>query len=222
MARLTLLFIAILMVTQVTSVHLSFAHFLYELEGMQWALRQHWFTETVMHTGVRHLNSVLVASLLLLFGRDCIRYGWTPRTQNRGLLILSVLTSFGLIAYLKTVTQLDCPWDLVEFGGTRPYYGLFQLKPSFIEAGKCFPAGHASIGFAWIALYFYWRERKPKRAMIALVTSLTVGFGLGFIQQLRGAHFFIDDITSAFIALWVATIFFNIVNRKPSEAKTYA
>ncbi|MGP1692880.1 MAG: phosphatase PAP2 family protein, partial [Giesbergeria sp.] len=56
-------------------------------------------------------------------------------------------------------------------------------------SGKCFPAGHASAGFAFVGGYFALRRSRARAAWIWLGSVLVAGFALGFSQQMRGAHF---------------------------------
>ena len=189
--------------------HIWFAQQLFDAQGSQWLLRNHWLTEDLLHRGVRNLNTMIIVALLVAIVWRIWVNGLTDINQRRLKLLASLLASFALVAYLKYVLQMDCPWDLERFGGSKPYYPLWAVKPTYISAGQCFPAGHASIGFAYIALYFYWRPYRPFAAKIALICALTLGTLLGFTQQLRGAHFFIDDISTAVICSVVAWLIFN-------------
>ena len=62
-----------------------------------------------------------------------------------GYLALSGPLATGVVALAKTATAVDCPWDLLRYGGTHVYRGLFDAHPA-AAGGSCFPAGHASAG----------------------------------------------------------------------------
>lgn len=194
-------------------VDFALSNFWYQLQGQSWALQHHWLTEDVLHQGVRTLNQLLIAALLLHFvlrlGLQQYRWvrgqtatnrasNWTKaRHQAHGRLLLSLTLSLAGVAIIKHNLPMDCPWDLQAFGGTQTFTGLFANWPANRAPNACFPAGHASIGFAWLGLYFFCLQLYPALARPALMLSLTLGFGLGLVQQLRGAHFISHDITSA-------------------------
>jgi len=51
--------------------------------------------------------------------------------------------------------------------------------------GRCFPAGHATNGFAFIGGWFALRATYPKAARVVLVASLCVGGGMGVLGPTR-------------------------------------
>lgn len=191
----------------------ALSSFWYQLQGQSWTLQHHWLTEGVLHQGARTLNQLLIAGLLLHFVWQLTRQqyrrvrglaaahrasNWTPsRQQAHGRLLLSLTFSLAGVALLKHSLPMDCPWDLQAFGGTQSFTGLFSNWPANRAPNACFPAGHASIGFAWLGLYFFCLQLYPKLTRPVLMLSLTLGFGLGLVQQLRGAHFISHDIASA-------------------------
>src|SRR3546814_397850 len=77
-------------------------------------------------------------------------------------LALAVLLSTSVVAWMKSWTHVDCPWDLVGFGGTRSYHDLLAALPAHVPHGHCFPAGHASAGYAWVALFFFFGRTRPR------------------------------------------------------------
>lgn len=194
-------------------VDFALSTFWYQLQGQSWALQHHWLTEDILHSGARSLNQLLIGTLLLHFvfqlGRQQYRrvrgfavcgqpQRWTKaRQQAHGRLLLSLTLSLAGVAVIKHSLPMDCPWDLQAYGGTETFTGLFTNWPANRAPNACFPAGHASIGFAWLGLYFFCLQLYPTLAKPALMLSLTLGFGLGLVQQLRGAHFISHDIASA-------------------------
>lgn len=190
-------------------VDFALSAFWYQLQGHSWTLQHHWLTEDILHRGVRNLNQLLVGAFLLHFlfrfcqqhyrrARGLTAAHWeSHRQQAHGRLLLSLTLSLAGIAILKHSLPMDCPWDLQAFGGTQPFTGLFSSWLASRAPNACFPAGHASIGFAWLGLYFFCLQLYPTLAKPALLLSLTLGFGLGLVQQLRGAHFISHDIASA-------------------------
>lgn len=179
----------------------------YALQGQQWLWQQAWLTETVLHQGARSVNQLIVTGLLLhyLLRRFGARFGtrfgfalWPQaKLQAHGRLLLSLTLSLAGVALLKQLLPMQCPWDLPAFGGSQTFTPLFSAWPAGQAKIACFPAGHASIGFAWLALYFFCQQLYPALARPALWLAVVLGLVLGLTQQLRGAHFFSHDIASA-------------------------
>lgn len=178
------------------------ANHLYAWEGGHWALQDNLITSTVIHEAGRRLSmlawvAVLVATILAFRN---------PRmTLWKGPLLrlcLSVLLATVIVALMKRLTHMDCPWDLANYGGRHPYRALFAPHPTNIKTSGCFPAGHAGAGYSWVALYFFFLSVKPQWRRIGLGIGLGAGLVFGFAQQLRGAHFLSHDVWTLMIC-WV-------------------
>ncbi|QJW84804.1 hypothetical protein HK414_17725 [Ramlibacter terrae] len=70
--------------------------------------------------------------------------------------------------------------------------------------GRCFPAGHASSGFALFGGYFAWRGVDARTAHRWLAGAGAGGLVLGLAQQWRGAHFMSHTLWTAVVCWWVA------------------
>lgn len=199
----TLLF----MLAYTAGLDFTLASALYQMQGESWLLQHHWLTETLLHRHFRTLNEIVVLSLLACWlWRHFARKDQSKKQQALGVLLLSLLLSFAAVAVLKRLLPMECPWDLQQFGGNSRFWGLFATRPDSVPDNQCFPAGHASIGFAWLALYYYWRELKPQKAWQGLLIGAAAGLLLGFVQQLRGAHFISHDIATAAICWLIPTV----------------
>lgn len=109
--------------------------------------------------------------------------------------MVAPLAASALVLLGKRTTGVDCPWDLQPFGGDLPYTPLLQQLFSG-GAGACFPAGHASAGYAWLALHFAAATAAPRWRYPLLAVALGLGGIFGITQQLRGAHFLSHDLWS--------------------------
>lgn len=180
--------------------HLSRA--LFAWEGYRWLLREAMLTEAVIHRGGHALSIAawLAALAAWLFAR--LRASALQRPLAH--LLLSVLVSTLLVSWLKSWSNMDCPWDIDGLGGTRPYLDLLDLRPQYLPQGRCFPAGHASGGYAWVALYFFFLSVRPAWRWRGLAIGLGVGALFGLAQQLRGAHFLSHDLWTLAICWCVA------------------
>ncbi|HEX2011069.1 MAG TPA: phosphatase PAP2 family protein, partial [Roseateles sp.] len=131
------------------------------------------------------------------------RLRWSARLQ----LVLSGWLAVLLVSLLKGVNATSCPWDLQQFGGVARYVphwlGFWRGDGG---GGHCFPAGHASAGFAFVGGYFAFRGVDARIARRWLAAALAAGLLLGLSQQLRGAHFMSHTLWSAWLcwsAAWI-------------------
>jgi membrane-associated PAP2 superfamily phosphatase len=97
---------------------------------------------------------------------------------------LMVLASPILVAYLKSVTGVECPKDLLDFGGDKHFIPFMQSL--FMGSGRCFPGGHVSAGFGLYPVMALCNEKKRRFAFF-LITAL--GFSMNIYQLARGYHF---------------------------------
>ena len=114
-----------------------------------------------------------------------------------------------VIATLKGVTHVSCPNQLSLFNGDLPYLNLWQDIISRTPV-RCFPAAHASAGFALYG-FAYLPSFQRYRVKIIMVASL-LGWTMGLYKMAIGDHFFSHTLVSMLLA-WtlacaIATIFF--------------
>ena len=193
----------------------------YALQGQHWLLRDHWLTEQVLHKGARQLNYLLTAVVLLLTIRALRQYRTAPQlARSYVALALSLLSAFAVVAALKAVTNVACPWSLSLFGGNEAYFSLLQPRPDSLPYSRCFPAGHASVGYAWVALYDFFARVKPSWRRAGLLAGLTAGAVLGLNQQLRGAHFMSHDLTTLLLCLLCSKGCFALMHRSNNNSPT--
>jgi membrane-associated PAP2 superfamily phosphatase len=117
--------------------------------------------------------------------------------RDAAFVALAIVLATGIVALLKQLTNVDCPWSLARFGGTHAYVALLGHRPPGAERVACFPGAHSSGGFALMCFYFALRDRAAGAARLGLVLGLTVGAVFAFGQEARGAHFLSHDLASA-------------------------
>jgi membrane-associated PAP2 superfamily phosphatase len=176
-----------------------------------------WWARDLIHQSGRWLPR----SVATLAGLGWLAsFGLAPlRPWRRELLYVfcGMALVIGLVGGLKELTNVDCPWDLVEFGGANPYVPLFGDRPGGLKHAACFPAAHSSSGFALLAIYFALRGRSPRLARVAFWLATGVGLVFAFGQEARGAHFFSHDLTSAALAwLILAWMYSAMLAPKPA------
>lgn len=167
-------------------------------------LRDHWLFEAVLHNGGRYLGWLVELGLTLAVW-------WPPRwlaglgTSRRLQLAVTPLVLLLAVSSLKAVTGISCPWDLSDFGGVARHASHWarMLAPDG-GSGRCFPAGHASAGFAFVGGWFVLRDTHPRLARRWLAASLIAGLVLGLSQQMRGAHFMSHTLWAAWLCWMLA------------------
>lgn len=181
----------------------GWANRLYAWQGNAWALRSSFLADTVIHDWGQLL---CVAAWLAVLAAWIVTLKRTQLAAWRRplcYLALATATAALLVGWMKSWTNMDCPWDVLDYGGSRPYHGLFDPRPAGVR-GKCFPAGHASAGYCWLALYFFFIAVRPHLRWLGLFVALGLGLLLGVNQQLRGAHFLSHDLWSLTICWLIA------------------
>jgi membrane-associated PAP2 superfamily phosphatase len=178
---------------------------LYAWQGHRWALKSRFVTEQLIHHVGRDASALAWLGVVLTWFFARSRPRLTHWRRPLAYLALSVLLATTLVAWFKSWSNMDCPWDLLRYGGERPYIGLLHLRPVGLSRGACFPAGHASAGYAWVALYFFFLVARPQWRWRGLSAGIGSGLLFGLSQQLRGAHFLSHDVWAAAIC-WMTAL----------------
>lgn len=187
-----------------SGVDLSLGQAWFDWKGGQWSLRTHWLTSGLIHEGGRILVLAIGLSLLALWAGTYFRANLRPWRRTLAYLLVGILTVTGMVAGIKHLSGIPCPWSLENFGGALTYRQNHLHFMRSGEGGNCFPAGHASGGYALLAFYFaaLGRVRRPGRW---LLPGLCLGLVFGLGQQARGAHFLSHDLWTLAIC-WFGTL----------------
>ena len=177
---------------------------LFAMQGHAWTLQASPFLQQVLHAGGRSASKMAWYAVLSLWLLSLGMHRMRTLRLPLAYLLVSTLLATALVAWMKRWTHMDCPWDLLRYGGHKAYYGLFAQLPHGMQAGRCFPAGHASAGYAWVALYFFFERTWPSLRRWGLAFGLAAGLVFGLAQQLRGAHFVSHDLWALAISWLVA------------------
>jgi membrane-associated PAP2 superfamily phosphatase len=199
-------FVAAALLFALSRVDLTIASALFfDASSHHWLGAGSWWIEDVVHTGGRWLVRAVVVLAVAQWAATFIDPSLRHLRRPAGYLAVAVVSTLVTVGVLKSLTNVDCPWDLQAFGGRFPYVQLFDARPAELRAGQCFPAAHASSGYALMALYFLAYERSRRLALIGLGAGLLLGLAFGIAQQARGAHFVSHDLWSAFLA-WIISL----------------
>jgi membrane-associated PAP2 superfamily phosphatase len=98
-----------------------------------------------------------------------------------------------LVGGLKAITGQACPDAFSSFGGSLPDSLLYW------KGARCFPAGHASAGFALLGPAALVGSTSGGRVLRAVV--LLWGLTIGVYQMAKGAHFLSDTIATLGLSL---------------------
>lgn len=166
----------------------------FDAQSRTWRGAGTWWAEPLLHSGG--------TAFVVLIGLAAIAIHFAARRApairaGAGYVAMSLALCACTVGLLKIATDRDCPRNLAEFGGDRPYVQLFEARPPGLPAAACFPGAHASTGFSLMAFYFVFVRRQPRLALKLLSGALSVGALFSFGQQARGAHFLSHDLTSA-------------------------
>ena len=217
-----LMFVLAVLILELTTLDVRLMDQFYHWSGDSWRLRDAWITRNFIHDGGRMLVAILVGILLLLLAGSF--YVSQLKTRRRGLwyLLASTLLAGLVINLLKEITHIDCPWDLLRYGGEFPYVRNFATHPESFRPGACFPAGHASAAYAWFGLHYFAREYYPRWKSHALIVVLLAGLVFGIGQQLRGAHFLSHDVWTLGLCWLIATLLYLLFfpGKKRSERQS--
>ncbi len=204
----TLLMLAATGLLHVSHADQWLADTIYAAGGQAWVWRRAWITNDLIHDGGRTLVGVLALGVLGAWLLSFVHpHGQRWRSPSLYLLCTALL-AVALVNILKEVTQVDCPWDLVRYGGENLPTAFFAEAPSGQEPGRCYPAGHASAGYCWIGLYFLARQFRPRLRLPALLAPLGLGLVFGVAQQLRGAHFLSHDLMTLYLCWMTASLLY--------------
>jgi membrane-associated PAP2 superfamily phosphatase len=197
------LLLLLLLGWDMTGLDMTLAHWAGTEQGF--ALRDNWLFADVLHTGMRYAAWVAVvilcAAAVWPFG-FFTRLPFARRVQLPAVAFLST----GAISALKAFSGTSCPWDLSEFGGVAhhvTHWAGWRIPDG--GGGHCFPAGHASAGFAFVGGWFALRHDVPRVAKVWLVATICIGLILGLAQQWRGAHFMSHTLWTGWMC-WVVAV----------------
>jgi membrane-associated PAP2 superfamily phosphatase len=213
---LALAALVLLWLGSMTDIDLALADAAYDrlLGAFPW--RHAWLAERFSHVLLKRLlvglGLLFIAAVLWDLARP---QAWTAlRRGQLRVVALSALLVPGTVALLKRLSSSHCPWDLERYGGMAPYVRLLEALPAGVDPGHCMPGGHASGALWLVSLSVLLLPKRPVWAGAAAVLLLAGGLAVGWLQQLRGAHFLTHTLWSAWIACAIILGVFTLVTRR--------
>ena len=201
-----------------TDIDLDLADAVYDASIHDFPWRYTWLADTFNHTILKGVLTLAAAWCVLAAVIDA----WRPRA-GRSVLDRMRLRVVGLaavlvpvvISMLKQASSAHCPWDLARYGGTAPYLRLFEALPPGVAAGHCLPAGHASSALWLVSLCVLCLPARPRQARQLALAAVLFGGLVGWMQQLRGAHFLTHTLWSIWLACAVVLAIVAAVQWRP-------
>ncbi|MEJ2682477.1 MAG: phosphatase PAP2 family protein [Gammaproteobacteria bacterium] len=182
--------------------------YFYNFETAHWVLdKDSPIPKLVFYDGIKKLYILFVLGVLMsvLFFRR--RSLFAPYKKGLLIVLFSCVAVPLFISLLKATTHVPCPKDIQHYGGVYPYVTVFSTYPdSFRQTKniKCYPAGHASGGFALMSLFFLFSRKRNK--IIALIFAVLVGWTIGVYKMIIGDHFFSHTFISMVLS-WLLILF---------------
>lgn len=204
LALACLLFVTVLF--DFTNIDMWVQEKLYLVGANAWVLDKHDQTlRLFFYDGPKRLISFLagLALLVLLVFRGDRRLD----QYRRGLVVvlISIVVTIVLVGGLKGLTNVPCPKDLSHFGGDYPYITFLHRSPfaEHLKQTRCFPAGHASGGFALMSLFFLFQRRRYQ--WMGFGCGMILGWTFGVYKMLIGDHFLSHTLVSMCLA-WLVSL----------------
>lgn len=203
-AALALAALLIFAIGRYTQIDFALADMFFDEVTGTFPWRESWLTVTFSHRLLKGALTLLALAIIAAAAFDAI---WPQGVLDAPLARLrlrvvawSALLVPVVISLLKQGSDAHCPWDLARYGGSAPYVRLFEALPAGVLPGHCFPAGHASSALWLVSLVVLWLPGSADKAWRAWCQAMGFGLALGWMQQMRGAHFLSHTLWSAWIA----------------------
>jgi len=125
--------------------------------------------------------------------------------KHQAVGIIGTLLIIGLVDELKKISGIECPWSMVQFGGTLSFIPLQEvIEQAWIGRfgeGRCFPAGHPTGSLFLLAWSAALQELSGAVSKFLAIAGLTLGFLMGCLRILQGAHF----LSHVLWSIWIST-----------------
>ncbi|PSM52123.1 phosphoesterase [Campylobacter blaseri] len=216
------LFVFTILLFELTNLDILVQNYFYNFETKLWTIdSKNTLIKFFMYDGFKKLFIVFGISILisLLFFRK--HKFIKEHIQGLIIVLLSIIFVPLITVWLKDITNMPCPYKIINYGGEYPNIKLFEPYPiefKQLSRTKCWPAGHASIGFSLMSLYFLFKQ--PRFKNIALIVALILGWSTGGYKILIGDHFFSHNIITMLLAWMIILIIYKITNLKVKNEKS--
>lgn len=181
------------------------------------ALKHHPLLSRWLHTRGQQAAVVLYIFQLIMVWRPLGPWRRLQR-RERAQALIAVTLSLVTISTLKHFSLTSCPWDLDIFGGPAHHVSHWAWGTPDGGGGQCFPGGHASSAFGFLAMTLPFLQSADPRLQRTgrrwLVFLVVVGLVFGLTQTLRGAHYPSHTLWTAWICWTVGSVVYALLSAR--------
>ena len=215
----TFLLIFVIGFFQFTNIDIIIQNYFYNFETKSWLIdKDEPILKLFLYDGLKQgliIFGVFILILLIFFRKKEF-----VKEYKKGLIILLLSSIFvpTIVGSLKAITNTPCPCNIEHFGGEYPDIKVLDKYPEdFIQKSKakCWPAGHASGGFALMALFFFFKN--PRNQFFGLIGAITLGWSMGTYKMLLGDHFLSHTIITMILAWIIILTIVKLTQLKEKE-----
>lgn len=191
---------------------------LYNMQTQQWILsKSDQPYHFIFYKSIKIL--LILISILLLVSLLFFRKIKIVIQYKKGLMIVlfSLIFVTTISVEIKKHSNMPCPKHQIHYGGKYPDTVVWESYPKpydSFQKTKCWPAGHASAGFALLSLFFLFKRKRNK--YIGLIIGLSLGWSMGIYKMLIGDHYFSHTFISMLLAWFIILIIHKTVNYRMS------
>ncbi len=210
---------AVLALFELTDLDLKLQDKFYNFETRRWVVdEKEPVGRLIFYNGPKALVWVFALTTLALAAGPA-RWREKFRVNRRGLWlgVLVIATVPALAGLGKKYTNIFCPSEIRRYGGDVAYAKLCEPYPDDERPprrGGCFPAGHASGGFALMGLLAVRGTRRWRNGILAF--GLGLGWWMGGYQMLKGAHYLSHTLTTMLVAWLVVWLWRRVLKIEPA------
>ncbi|MEK6658352.1 MAG: phosphatase PAP2 family protein [Campylobacterota bacterium] len=209
-----LLLVAVFFLFELTNIDFVVQSYFYDDFTHKWILSHQDgnLLDFLFYSGIKKVIFVFGISILFLYLYSFKESATTLREYRKGLLVvwLSIAIVPAVIGFLKSVSNVPCPCDFRGFGGDYPYIRVLDVMPQeIIKKFKCYPAGHASGGFALMSLFFLFKTDKNR--ITALIIAIGIGWNMGIYKILVGHHYLSHTLVTMILSWLMILVIYKSI-----------
>ena len=198
----SIILIFVILIFQFTELDIFVQTHFFNFETKKWIIDENEpILKFFFYDGAK--NSLLIFAIITLFSLIFFRKKSIIKEYQKGLIIVLLAAAIvpSVIGTLKAVSNTPCPNNINYFGGEYPDIKVFDSYPKdFVQKSKakCWPAGHASGGFALLSLFFLFKSTTNRKKSI--IFALIIGWSMGLYKMLVGDHFLSHTIITMLLS----------------------
>jgi membrane-associated PAP2 superfamily phosphatase len=211
----SIILICVIALFQFSEIDIFIQSHFFNFETKKWLIdKNEPILKFFFYNGVK--NSLLIFAIIILLSLIFFRKNSLIKEYKKGLIIVLLAAAIipSVVGTLKAVTNTPCPNNINYFGGEYPDIKLFDSYPKdFVQKSKikCWPAGHASGGFALLGLFFLFKTEKNRKKTI--VFALIIGWSMGLYKMLLGDHFLSHTIITMVLSWLIILLIVKLTEK---------